>query len=94
MSSLRDEEILIQQTKKTPTPHLPYMTVDLSAQDCQFYGHSWQAAGTVGAKYCIICGITGYCPGCIAIPPINTAHPFYCTKHTPRHESFEEEVQL
>ena len=84
MSTFRDEEILIAHTtKKMPQPHLPYMTVDLTVQDCQLYGHSWQTTGTAGAKSCTVCGITGYCPGCISNPPLG-AQPFFCTKHTPR----------
>jgi hypothetical protein len=89
MRTFRDDEILIQHTtKKTPQPHLAYMTVDLSAQDCQWYGHSWQTVGTVGTKNCTQCGITGYCPGCTSHPP-QGAQPFYCTKHTPQ----QQEVQ-
>jgi len=82
MRTFRDEEILIGlPTKKTLRPHLASMAVDLSAQDCQWYGHSWQAVGTAGAKCCTLCGITGYCPGCTSHPP-QAAQPFYCTKHT------------
>src|SRR5450756_1803376 len=69
MSTFRDEEILIEQTQKTPGPHFAYMTVDLSVQDCQLYGHSWRTVGTAGAKCCTQCGITGYCPGCTSRPP-------------------------
>jgi hypothetical protein len=89
MSTSRDHEILIEHmTKKTPRPHLAYMIVDLSAQDCQWYGHSWQTVGTVGTKNCTQCGTTGYCPGCTSHPP-QGAQPFYCTKHTPK----QQEVQ-
>ena len=91
MSNLRDEEILIQHSRKTHRPRLQYMTVDLSAQDCQFYGHSWQAGSTAGTKCCTQCGIVGYCPGCTSVSPIKAAHPFYCTRHTSRHEQREEE---
>ncbi|MGH2495093.1 MAG: hypothetical protein ACRDIV_10360 [Ktedonobacteraceae bacterium] len=91
MSTFRDEEILIgHTTKKTPRPHLIYMTVDLSAQDCQWYGHGWQSADSAGAKCCTQCGITGYCPGCTSNPP-QDAQPFSCTKHTPRQQ---QEVQI
>lgn len=86
MSTFRDEEILIvHTTKKTPRPHLASMMVDLSAQDCQWYGHSWQTVGTAGAKCCTVCGITGYCPGCTSHSLLD-AQPFYCTKHTPRQQ--------
>jgi hypothetical protein len=83
MSTFRDEEILIQHTKKTPGPHIAYITIDLSAQDCQWYDHSWQTVGTAGAKRCTQCGIMGYCPDCTSHPP-QGAQPFSCTKHTPR----------
>lgn len=85
MSTFWDEEILIEHTKKTPRPHLAPMSVDLSAQDCQWYGHSWQTIGVAGTKWCGQCGITGYCPGCTPNPP-QDAHPFFCTEHTPRQQ--------
>jgi len=94
MHNLRDEEILIEHTKKTPIPRLPLMVIGLSKRDCQYYGHSWQEIGTAGAKCCTMCGITGYCPGCTPISPSEAAQPFYCTKYTHEYERREEEVQL
>src|SRR5260370_5979606 len=83
MSTFRDEEILIQQGKNTPSSRFPYTSIDDSSEDCQNYGHSWQAFGRVGAKYCTVCCIIGYCPGCTPVSPAKVAQPFYCTKHPP-----------
>lgn len=91
MSTFRDEEIHIQQGKKTPRSRFQRVAIDLSAPDCQCYGHSWYTIGTAGAKYCAVCGITGYCPGCTPVSPAKVAQPFYCTKHTPTQR---QEVQV
>jgi hypothetical protein len=90
MSTFRDEELLIQQSRKTPRSPFPYTSRDDSTEECQDYGHSWQAVGRAGAKYCTVCCILGYCPGCTPISPAKVAQPFYCTKHTPMQQ---QEVQ-
>ena len=52
-------------------------------ESCQLYGHSWERSVLPDAKECRLCGIHGYCPHCIAIPPPN-AQPFTCTRHAER----------
>ena len=50
-------------------------------EECQLYGHSWEQGAFPNAKQCRLCGIVGYCPYCVSIPPPD-AHPFTCTRHT------------
>jgi|GEM_PF-1022210 len=52
---------------------------------CVYYGHTWEYFGLIGLKKCTVCGEKGYCPLCTPIPPLMSAKPFYCTKHTPPH---------
>jgi hypothetical protein len=52
-------------------------------ESCQLYGHSWERSELPGAKKCTLCGIRGYCPHCVVIPPPN-AQPFTCTRHAER----------
>jgi hypothetical protein len=49
-------------------------------ESCQLYGHSWEHCELPGTKECTLCGIRGYCPRCVAIPP-PSAYPFTCTRH-------------
>ena len=44
-------------------------------------GHSREYFGITGLKRCVVCQITGYCPGGTLTPPLQTAQPFYCTAH-------------
>ncbi len=52
-------------------------------ESCQLYGHSWEHCELPGAKECLLCGIRGYCPHCVAMPP-QGAQPFNCTRHAQR----------
>ena len=52
-------------------------------EGCQLYGHSWEDGDSPGAKKCSVCGVVGYCPYCIVLPPPD-AQPFTCTKHAHR----------
>jgi hypothetical protein len=49
-------------------------------ESCQLYGHSWTYSGDKSVKECMLCGIRGYCPYCVAMPP-QGAQPFTCTRH-------------
>ncbi len=70
---------LQRQPRKTAEP------LTRTSLDCQFFGHTWRVVGMLGEKKCTVCGEKGYCPGCTNNPP--EAHPYFCTKHTPTHES-------
>ena len=83
MLTLWGDEENPQPTKKSK-PRTP--SVVHSAADCLIYGHNWRTIGMSGEKECTGCGIKGYCPGCTSNPP-KDAQPFYCTRHTPTHES-------
>jgi hypothetical protein len=52
-------------------------------ESCQLYGHSWEHCELPGVKECRLCGIRGYCPHCVAMPPPN-AQPLTCTQHAER----------
>lgn len=68
-----------QPTQRTTKPRTSILVS--TAQDCYFYGHTWTAAGLSGEKLCIVCGVKGYCPGCMPLPSSKDARPFLCTKH-------------
>jgi hypothetical protein len=79
------EETLSSATGAAQTART-VITVDLLPgipEDCQLYGHSWTHSSEKGAKECRLCGIRGYCPYCVAMPPPN-AQPFTCTRHAER----------
>ena len=80
MKDLWGEEVsLPHQPKQTPTRKT---TVTCTSQDCFLYGHSWTAIGMSGEKVCQGCGVKGYCPVCLVIPPSKDAQPFLCTRHS------------
>lgn len=67
-----------------PTRTVVYVElIDGIPEQCQLYGHSWRYSGDPGAKECALCGIRGYCPSCVSIPPPN-ARPFTCARHSQR----------
>lgn len=67
-----------------PTRTVVYVElIDGNPEQCQLYGHSWRYSGDPGAKECALCGIRGYCPSCVSIPPPN-ARPFTCARHSQR----------
>ena len=76
-----DEFDLQRMPQRTPE------TTVYTPVHCACYGHTWEYFGIIGLKRCTVCHIKGYCPGCIPTPPLVTAQPFYCTKHTPTTES-------
>lgn len=49
---------------------------------CQLYGHEWEYSELPGAKQCRECGILGFCPYCVFLPPPE-AQPFRCSRHSP-----------
>jgi hypothetical protein len=91
MHNLWGEEIQAQQKKRHPQPKKQpspkCIIVNLTAQDCLLFGHSFTLAGMSNEKVCSTCGIHAYCPGCTPIAPMS-AIPFFCTNHTP-----EERIQ-
>jgi hypothetical protein len=71
-------------------PPQPVRIADIEAlggipEDCRFYGHSWERGGCPGEKICALCGLHGYCPLCVCLPPPN-AQPFTCTRHAQRRQ--------
>ena len=70
-----------------PLPHcLNYMKQPCKPEPlvCRTYGHNWLPLITnAEIKQCCVCGLTGYCPGCVPVAPTAEAQPFFCTRHTP-----------
>lgn len=85
------EEFIPLQRKTRPTPpseQEAHQTVD-HLSTCVYFGHTWEYYGLIGLKKCIVCGEKGYCPVCTPNPPLLSAKPFYCTKHTPQQQESE-----
>lgn len=81
-----DGEDAMSQTTGTTQSTKTEIYVDLIPgvpEQCQLFGHSWQATGQPGVKECMLCHIQGYCTGCTPIAPAG-AQPFTCTSHSQR----------
>jgi hypothetical protein len=51
-------------------------------QACQLYGHEREYGEFPGAKQCRVCGLLGFRPYCVFLPPPD-AQPFRCSRHSP-----------
>ena len=78
-----EQEIIpLQHTQRKTNGSTPTAYIPATPNSCEFYGHTWEYFGITGLKQCTVCQIKGYCPGCTKTPPLATAQPFYCTRHT------------
>ena len=89
---LGEQEFPLQ---RKPRPTVPTSQEDQSTaplSTCVYYGHIWEYYGLIGLKKCTVCCEKGYCPLCTPDPPLMSAKPFYCTKHTPLQEESEGQI--
>jgi len=85
MQTLWGDDEAPQPTKNKTSSRPRSAIVSLTANDCVFFGHTWQLTGVSGEKQCSICHMKGFCPLCTPIAP-KGADPYFCTRHTPRAE--------
>jgi hypothetical protein len=85
-AAMESGEDTASNTAETNQPTRTIVYVELIVgipEACQLYGHSWRYSGDPGAKECTLCGICGYCPSYVSMPPPN-AQPFTCARHSLR----------
>lgn len=82
-AAMEKGEDAVSNTTETSQPTRTVVHVELIdglPEECQLYGHGWRSSGDPGAKECALCGVRGYCPSCVSMPPPN-ARPFTCARH-------------
>src|SRR6266516_2821227 len=79
LAAAGSEEEAARNATGQPATVVTVTLTDGMSEECQLYGHSWEQGTFAGVKQCRLCGIEGYCPYCVSLPPPN-AQPFTCTR--------------
>jgi hypothetical protein len=80
LAATESKEEAVRNATGQPATVVTVPLIDGMAEECQLYGHSWEQGAFPGTKQCRLCGIEGYCPYCVSMPPPG-AQAFTCTRH-------------